>query len=1127
METVTILFTDVEGSTALATSTGDDVARESSRVHDETVRAQLTAHGGRQVKSLGDGFMLEFGSARRALACAVAIQQNLYRYNASNPQRPVKLRVGVHTGDVSEEEGDLYGEAVNAAERITRKAKGGEIFLSDVTRRLVRSIPGCEFRDRGRLSLKGFPERWRLFELVWEPQEAPIVNRTPYVDTKELGELKRVLAKAALGQDGLLLVAGEAGVGKTRLAEEAILVSGLFALRGTATERGTTPYAPLVMALREYLRRDPAGLTELGPIAAYLGTLLPELGPPPDGGDRETLFEAVRGALTAIARRRPTVIFLDDLHWADAATLEILPSIATAAQEWPMLILGAYRSDEIPRGHLLRKLRADLRRAGRLAELVVEPLDARATVELAAKALGQSPGPALAAALYDRTQGVPFFIEELAAALRASSLLVDAEDGLELEPGAQVPIPVTVRDTVRIRTEGLSVEARASLEAAAVVGVRVPLDILAALGEEPPVDELLERGFLEEQEPGIAAFRHDLAREALYTDTPWSRRRTLHRALAGLLESRGAQPRLVADHWLAAGESERARPLLLEAAQRFCAVHAYRDASAACRAALELWSEDEDEKGRIEALKRLGRCAQLCGELADAKRAWEEAAAAIDRDEDPLSLAEVERQLAGVYELQGSFDKAIHARSDAAALLTSCGFHAEAAGELYFAGRRRFADDPQTAEELLAEGVQAAKRAGRTDLEAHCTAWDGLVLALSGRRREGADAAQRAMALALANNHIGAAVDVHWVLGTIANHWADYGEAKSEFEGAVALCRTHDQQLAERICLSCLGIVLYNKGEWDQAEQIERDVLASNAQPDAAGHAYYVLGLISAARGATKRARSLLGKGLAIGRDLQQVSTRLISSAGLALLDELEASPSRRWEELVDAPPAALRLNHAWAIRWAAMFAARRADKTLVQRCTDALADLASRFGNADALGALAHSLGELAMLEGDPAGASDQLARALEFVDGLDAPFELAITQMRAGVALAEAGEREAGVGRLVDAYRAFRKLRARPFSLFASRELEALGEHVDRRLGRKAAADLAHGGLTRRELEVLRLVAVGRTNREIARELFLSPRTIDMHVRHVLTKLGSKTRTEATTKAHELGLLETASRS
>ena len=138
-----------------------------------------------------------------------------------------------------------------------------------------------------------------------------------------------------------------------------------------------------------------------------------------------------------------------------------------------------------------------------------------------------------------------------------------------------------------------------------------------------------------------------------------------------------------------------------------------------------------------------------------------------------------------------------------------------------------------------------------------------------------------------------------------------------------------------------------------------------------------------------------------------------------------------------------------------------------------------------------------------------------------VDVPFERAQIQMRAGVALAAVGEREAAVERLTQTYRAANRLEARPLADEAVRQLVALGEQVERRLGRRAAGQRERAGLTRRELEVVRLVAVGRTNREIGQELFLSARTAEMHVGNVLAKLDCRTRTEATHKAEQLGLL------
>lgn len=949
----------------------------------------------------------------------------------------------------------------------------------------------------------------------------PLVGRE-----RELKELGRVLDSAVEGDGGLLLLAGEAGVGKTRLAEEAIAASRLAVIRGVGAARASAPYAPLIAAMREFLRREPEGLSGVGPLSGHLSTLLPELGAPPEAPDRETLFAAICRAFETIARQEATVVFLDDLQWADAATLELLPSLASATEGWPLLVLGAYRTEEIPRDHPLRRLRTDLRRAGRLAELSVEPLDTEATSVLAARVLGAEPGLTLQAALYDRAQGVPFFVEELAAALKESELLVPGPRGFELESGSSVPLPDTVRDVVRLRTEGISSEARASLEAAAVVGVRIELDVLATLGEDGGLAELLDRSLLDEVEPGIAAFRHDLAREATYADTTWPRRRSLHRAIAELLEARGAEPRLLAEHWLAGGEADKARPLLLEAARRFCEIHAYRDAAAAGRQALELWVEGENEDTRLATLDELGRCAQLSGELAEAMQAWEEVAAGLAGAEDLERIARVKQRLATVYDLDHATPRAVAAHTEAADAFAASGLLAEASSEWLLAAEGLCQDDVPGTSAILDRALEAAVRAGRGDLESRCLGFKGFLASLEGQPDEAIEGVRNALSIALAGNHVDAAVEAFWALGAIANAWNDYVGAQAALEQAVEYCGTHNKPVDEDFCLSCLAIVLVNRGEWERAKEIAAQVLAAPAAPEAGtAHALEVLGLIEAARGATKQARSHLHEAVALGRTIGLQGTVVQSTVGLALVDELEGTASPRWAELAETMPEAMVSGYTRALRWAATFAARRGEHELVHGYADALAAWAARFASPEALAGLAQVLGETALLDGDAAQAAEQFTQAIDRFGEMDSPFERAHAQMRAGVALAVAGERELGVERLVDAYRTFRKLGARPFWTQAASDLEALGESVDRRLGRRAARAVDGAGLTKRELEVLRLVAVGRTNREIAHELFLSPRTIDMHVRHVLAKLDCRSRTEATSKAHKLGLLEPAS--
>lgn len=209
------------------------------------------------------------------------------------------------------------------------------------------------------------------------------------------------------------------------------------------------------------------------------------------------------------------------------------------------------------------------------------------------------------------------------------------------------------------------------------------------------------------------------------------------------------------------------------------------------------------------------------------------------------------------------------------------------------------------------------------------------------------------------------------------------------------------------------------------------------------------------------------------------------------------------------------------ALRWATTFLATHGAQQDARACAAALAGLATETANPEARAALAHAIGEVSLLDGDAERAVEQFSSALELLQRLDLPFEAAQTQLRTGVALAAAGERKESVERLTSSYRTARRLGARPLAVRAAQELAALGEQLERRLGRRAAAQIGGPALTRRELEVVSLVALGRTNREIGRQLFLSTRTVDMHLRNILAKLRCRSRAEATRKAAELGLI------
>src|ERR1700756_2551452 len=209
-ELLTILFTDVEGSTALHAAKGDAEARRILGASDEVTRQQVREHGGREIKSTGDGFLIAFTSPRRAVACALSIQEASARRGQS-----IRVRAGLHTGEVSEEGGDLFGGAVNAAARICAKAQGGEVLVSDVVRQLCGTDGQVGFQDRGLLKLRGFPSRWSLFRAVPQPRGTVTGGRTPFVGRQEeRGALRQLLDRAATGEGGLVMIGGEPGVGK-------------------------------------------------------------------------------------------------------------------------------------------------------------------------------------------------------------------------------------------------------------------------------------------------------------------------------------------------------------------------------------------------------------------------------------------------------------------------------------------------------------------------------------------------------------------------------------------------------------------------------------------------------------------------------------------------------------------------------------------------------------------------------------------------------------------------------------------------------------------------------------------------------------------------------------------------
>jgi len=946
----------------------------------------------------------------------------------------------------------------------------------------------------------------------------------------EQTELNRVLGSVMSGQGSLVLLAGEAGVGKTRLANDCLRRTDILVVKSAASETATPSYGPVITILRALLRLEGLGsFSGCDSLLQYLATLLPELGPPSDAGDQATLFEAIRCIVENVAHRQPIAIFLDDLQWADHATLELLPVLADTLRQESVLILGAYRSDEIPRGHPVRRVRNELRRARLLQEIVIEPLNPAETAQLGEQVLGQPLSVSLSATLYHLTQGMPLFAEELAATLSENERLYNSPAGLDLTPGEDIPIPDTLRDAVLLRLDGLSEAAMALLEFAAVAGLQFDLELVINLaGNDHGLEELVKRSLIIETKSGQAAFRHALTREAIYEDMLWTRRRTLHRQLAEQLEAGHAPAELVAEHWLAGREPAKARQSLLASARKSCDMHAYRDAAEAGQRVLELWPEGEEEELRLEVLDQLGNCAQLCGMLAEAARAWREVAEGRHQTEDKQPFAKIQRRLATVYELQGAWGKALPARQAAAEAFAACNLPGEAATErLATAGHLLGTGSLNPALELIDVALEEAKQSGQQSLIARALGLKGYTLAKLGQFEAGRKTVQTGLELALAHNLTGPAAEIYWRLAAALEMAADYAGSRDAYLTAVNYCDTHDASAWGQLCMGCVAGVLLQSGEWQQAMSLCREVIdSSDPSPLIRAISVGYLGLIYAYRGEAKRARKLILEALTQARWHESATMQIAFAHGLAMAHELEEDDDSAVERFQDAFSFWQRTEERHYVvhflRWAVTFLAKRGVEQEARACVEALAKIATSAGNAEALAGLAHGLGEAALLDNDPTLAAQQFGQALYLLDQMEAPLQYAETALRAGVAFVAAGKREAGVEHLVNAHKTARKLGARPLAARAAQELTNLEESIDKHLSPRAARRRKSGGLTRRQLEVVRQVALGKTNQEIADELVLSPRTIDMHVSNILNKFNCRTRAEAVRRAGELGLLD-----
>jgi class 3 adenylate cyclase len=597
----TVMFTDMVDSTGLSARLGPDLGDEVRRSHFSALRRAAAQHDGREVKGLGDGIMVVFESASAALAAAVAAQQATERQNDSLPE-PVGLRVGISAGEVTEEDGDLYGDSVVEAARLCAKAEGGRILVCALVRTLAGRRVAFSFTPLGPLELKGLPDPVETLELDWEPV-GMVVDRVPLPPLLEvvepvvvgrdapLEELQKTFADASSGARQVVVVGGEPGIGKTTLmsvlARQAHEDGAVVCYGRTEKDLGL-PYQAFVQALDHFVTHAPADVLEThveehrGELARLVPTLVRQVpGCPPatttdPDSEKYLTFGAVVGLLSLAAREQPVLLVIEDLHWADRPTLQLLRHLTAVPELGAVMLVGTYRTTDIGPSHPLTETLATLRREPGVTRVELDGLSHASVSELVTTLAGHEIEDEeqlrLIESLTVETHGNPFFVREILRHLADSGGLVQNAQGQwsVTEALRATGLPQSLQEVVTQRVVHLGKDSTRVLTYAAVMGSEIELDVLADVVEldlENLIDlvEQAERSAILTEVPGRTShvsFVHALVPAILYDSVSTVRRCRMHRRIAEAIEDRyGDDPgraAFLAHHWREARDQAKA-----------------------------------------------------------------------------------------------------------------------------------------------------------------------------------------------------------------------------------------------------------------------------------------------------------------------------------------------------------------------------------------------------------------------------------------------------------------------------------------------------------------------------------------------------------------------------------------
>jgi DNA-binding CsgD family transcriptional regulator len=974
----------------------------------------------------------------------------------------------------------------------------------------------------------------------------------------ELAALEAAVARAREGTGSAVLVAAEAGIGKSRLIAEFTArtnATGATVLVGECVPvgEGELPYAPIVGALRSLVReRASAEIDSLvGPARAELARLLPELAnegdnaaenAPPEGSQAR-LFEQLLTVLARAARVAPVVLVIEDLHWADRSTRDFLAFLVRGARHERLALIASYRSDELSRNRLLGPFLHELERSGQAIRIDVPPFARAELREQVTAILGAAPERVLVDRLFERSEGNPFFTEEL---LAASSRGADS-------------LPDSLREALLYRVEGQPPPVQRVLRIAAVAGRTVDHMLLAELAglTNQELTAALREGvasyiLVHDFASTAYSFRHALMREAIYADLLQAERRALHLELAHALTDRPelAGPKAsaaaeLAYHCHAAGELPEALVASIRAATAAEEVHALSEALLQYERALAIW----DTASRIaldvplvrtDVMRRASQAANLSGAMELAIELARGLLERIDEHRDPVGAALAHERL-GRYLWTAGRSGALGEYQRAVDLVPADPPSEERAFVLAAEAQVLMLCD-RTVESvaLCEEALEIARRVDAEGVQAH------LLNTVCGNLSTGD--VDGAVAAAVQARSIARRLGLGEEVARSYINESDALDAAGRVQESIALAREGIEEVREfgadrhhgDFLRAEIASRLFRSSRWDEAEALLGELVEREPTGVAGETAYTCLAYLCAERGELGAASRALERGApALGHPER--------SEGVGLYGEVRATielwagrPLAAAEAVADCLDAVgeaaslfftARLHELSARAHADIAARARSDHGVRSRegaAVDVLlerldARIAQAAGRTPPL--VLASRGTLVAERSRVEEVQDAStwAEAVKLWEDVGNRYLAAYARWRQAEALLAGKADRRTVESLVgDASAAAQALGARPLL----GEVEALARRAridlkrDDRPAEAPNAALEQFELTPREIEVLALLADGMTNREIAGHLFISDKTASAHVSHILSKLSVPNRVAAAATAHRLGV-------